>query len=62
MSNPTAMSFCHLKKLLGYLKKAIDYCLVVEFPETGEGYVKKGEAIGAWRHFQIQIGVETRAT
>ena len=56
------MSFCHLKKLLGYLKKAIDYCLVVEFPETGEGYVKKGEAIGAWRHFQIQIGVETRAT
>ena len=31
MSNPTAMSFHHLKKLLGYLKKAMDFCLVVDF-------------------------------
>ena len=28
MSSPTAMSFHHLKKFLGYLKKATDYCLV----------------------------------
>ena len=31
MSNPTAMSFHHLKKFLGILKKAMDYCLVLEF-------------------------------
>ena len=42
MSNPTAMSFAHLKKFLGYLKKTMDYCLVLEFPQAGEGYVKKG--------------------
>ena len=28
MSSPTAMSFHHLKKFLGYLKKTVDYCLV----------------------------------
>ena len=44
MSNPTAMSFHHLKKLLGYLKKTMDYCLVLEYPQAGEGYVKKGES------------------
>ena len=27
MSSPTAMSFHHLKKLLGCLKKTMDYCL-----------------------------------
>ena len=47
MSNPTTMSFHHFKKFLGYLKKTVDYCLVVEFPQAGEGYVKKGDAIGA---------------
>ena len=31
MSNPTAMSFHHLKKFLGYLK-TMDYCLVLELP------------------------------
>ena len=37
------MSFHRLKELLGYLKKTTGYCLVVEFPQAGEGYVKKGE-------------------
>ena len=41
MTNSTAVSFHHLKKFLGYLKKTMDYCLVVEFPQAGEGYVKK---------------------
>ena len=27
-ANPTAMSFHHLKKFLGYLKKTLGYCLV----------------------------------
>ena len=44
MSNPTAMPFHHLKKFLGYLKKAMDYCLVLEFPQAGEGYVKEEES------------------
>ena len=44
MSNPTAMSFHHLKKFPGYLKKTMDHCLVVEFPQAGEGCVKKGES------------------
>ena len=43
MSNPTTMSFHHLTKCPGYLKKTMDYCLVVELPQAGEGYVKKGE-------------------
>ena len=37
------MSFHYLRKFLGYLKKTRDYCLVVVFPQAGEGYVKKGE-------------------
>ena len=36
------MTFHHLKKFLGYLKKTMDFCLVVEFPQAGGGYVKKG--------------------
>ena len=44
MSKPTAMSFHRWKKLLGYLKKTMDYCLVLDFPQGGEGYVKKGES------------------
>ena len=44
VSNPTAMSFHHLKKFPGYLKKTMDYCLAVEFPQAGEGYVKEGES------------------
>ena len=47
MSNPTATSFHHLKKFLGHLKKTMDYCPVLEFPQAGEGYVKKGES--CWR-------------
>ena len=43
-ANPTTMAFHRLKKLLGYLKKAMDYCLVVEFLQAGEGYVQKGES------------------
>ena len=54
MSDPTAMSFHHLKKFLGYLKKAMDYCLVVGF--------HKQNATSAWKHSQAQIGVETKAT
>ena len=50
MSNPTAMSFHRLKKVLGYLKKAMDYCLVLELPQAGEGYMtRKEKAISAWR-------------
>ena len=45
MSNPTAVSFHRLKKFLGYLKKAVDfYCLALEFPQAGEGYVEKGKS------------------
>ena len=44
MLNPTAMSFHRLKKFLGYLKKTMDSCLVLEFAQEGEGYVKKGES------------------
>ena len=58
MSNPTAMSCHRLENFLGYLKRAMDYCLVVEVPQA---YAKKGE-IGAWRHSQTQIGVGTKAT
>ena len=47
MSSPTAMSFHHLKKFLGYLKKTMDYCLILECPQAGEGYAKKGESY--WR-------------
>ena len=42
MANPTTMSFHHLKKFLGYLKRRMDYSLVVEILQAGEGYVKKG--------------------
>ena len=52
MSNPTAMSFHHLKKFLGYLKMTLDY-LVVEFPQAGEGYVKKGESY--WRLTTVSL-------
>jgi len=44
---PTAISFHQLKKFLGYLKKTMDYCLALEFPQAGEGcagYPKKGES------------------
>ena len=44
MSKPTAMAFHHLMKFLGYLKKAMDYCLALEFQQEGEGYVKGGES------------------
>ena len=37
------MSFHRLKKFLDYLKKTMDHYLVLESPEAGEGYVKKGE-------------------
>ena len=40
---PTTMPFHHLKKFLGYLNKTMDYCLVVTFPQAGEGYVEKSE-------------------
>ena len=43
MAKPTTMSFHHLKKFLGYLKKAMDYCLVVELPQTGGEHAKKSE-------------------
>ena len=43
MSNPTTMSFHHLKKFLGYLKKTVDYFLVIKFLHAGEGCVKKSE-------------------
>ena len=63
MSIPTAMSFHHLKKFLGYLKKAMDYCLVLEFPQAGEGYVKKGEScLVLGNILKFQTGVETKAT
>ena len=35
MSNPTATPFHRLKKFLIYLKKTMDYCLVLEFPQAG---------------------------
>ena len=38
---------------LHHLKKAMEYSLVFEFPQAGEG---------AWKHSQIQTGVETKAT
>ena len=47
IANPTIMALHHLKKLLRFLKKAIDCCLLVEFLQGGEGYVKKGESY--WR-------------
>ena len=62
MSNPTAMAVHHLEKFLGYLKKTMDYCLVLEFPQAGESISRKEKAIGAWRHSQTQTGVETKAT
>ena len=34
----TAMSSRHWKKFLGDLKKTMDYCLALEFPQGGEGY------------------------
>ena len=40
---PYSYAIYHLKKFLGYLKKTMDYCLALEFPEEGEGNVKKGE-------------------
>ena len=62
ISIPTAMSFHRVKKFLRYLKKSMDYCLVLELPQAGEGYVKKGESYWCWRHSQIQIGVVTKAS
>ena len=44
MSHPTATPFYRWKKFLGYLKKTVGYCLVLELPQAGEGYVKKGES------------------
>ena len=38
------MSSHHFKKFLGYLKQTMEYCLVPDFPQAGEGYVKKGES------------------
>ena len=38
-SNTYVMS--SLEEVPRYLKKTMDYCLVVEFPQAGEGYVKK---------------------
>ena len=54
MSSPTAMSFHRLKKFLGYLKK-------LNFHKQEKATPRKEKAIGAWKHSQIQIGVETRA-
>ena len=54
MLNPTAMPFHHLKKFLGYLTKAIH--------KQEKVMSRKEKAIGAWRHSQIQPGVETKAT
>ena len=50
------MSFHHLKKTLGYLKKTMDYCLVLEFPQAGEGHVKKGKllVIGDILRFRLE--------
>ena len=40
----------------------MDYCLlVVDFPQEEKAISRKEKAIGAWKHFQIQIGVETKA-
>ena len=46
MSNPTAMSFHHLKKFLGYLKQAMDYCLSAWVSRGRKRllYAKKGES------------------
>ena len=53
MPSPTPMSFHHLKKFLGYLKKAMEYGLVLEFPQGGEGYAKKGESCLCLETFSI---------
>ena len=41
---PYSYVMSSLEKVLGYLKKTLDYCLVLEFPQAGEDYVKKGES------------------
>ena len=51
---PTTMSF-HRLKLVGYLKKTMDYCL------AGEDYLKE-KATGAGKHSPTQTGVEAKAT
>ena len=45
------MSFHRVKRIKGCLK----------FLQAGEGYVKTGKAMGAWKHSQVQTGVETKA-
>ena len=53
------LQLCHF---IGNLKKTMDYCLALEFPQAGEGYVKKGESFWTWKRSQVQTGVETKAT
>ena len=36
------------------------YCLVVDFPQAGEGYVKKGGSYWCLETFSNQTGVETK--
>ena len=51
-SRTTAMSFHHLKKFLGDLKKTLGDCRVVDYPQAGEGYVKESywclETLSDW--------------
>ena len=65
MSLPTAMSFHHLKKLLGYLKETVDCCLVhkqEEVTSRREEASRREKAIGTWRHSQTQTQAESKAT
>ena len=56
---PTAMSLRHLKNSW-HKGNTMDCCLVVEFPQAGEGYAKKGESYWCLETFRFRLGWKQR--